>query len=161
MSHNIFTPIFDGIDDKVGLSAFAPSPLTVTTTNAGTFYYVPGDVQVVEIQYFIPSSGVAAQYTYPETLVFELDWVISYSTDAPGVTITPALSLIRGGVSTIFEDEAMSGLAKTAGELYPLSGTLTPTLKRNDIIALVLTSDNSGTAVTLEKFSLTVRRFYR
>jgi hypothetical protein len=127
-----------------------PTPTTVTT--AGTFVPMLGAFTNDPFTGFIFDTD-HIEFTGPDSHYFEVDWHCSFTADSASTTVHIGIAFD----GTLIYRETMGILAKTAGEIYQLSGTVVRELATNGEIQIQLTSDGDGDVITVNHFTTTIR----
>lgn len=144
---------------ETGVFAALSAEADTTITTAGTYYPILGTFSNTPIQGF--SAGTeytpSVKYTQSLTRYFEIDWHASFSADAASTTVH--FGIKKNGV--LESDSVMGTLAKTAGEVYHLSGTDVVELETDDEIQLVVSSDGDSDVISVIHYTTTIRPFYR
>ena len=130
--------------------AYLPSSTNTTITTAATYYPITGPfTNGPLIGFSVVSTHL--EYANADTRYFEIDWYATVSNDAEAI--------VHIGVS--INSAAPIGVAatkcKSAGDEYALSGTTVVSLKTDDEVQLVITSDDTGGIVTVYHFTTTMR----
>ena len=143
---------------KSGVYAYLTAPSNTVVTAAGTNYPIAGVFTNLVIENFGAATNVTPgiRYLGTKTQYFEIDWATTFRADESSTTVTFAIAKNGHYNSGSF----MSGLSKTAGEHYNLSGTVVLELAEGDEVQLGLTSDGDGDVITVDQYVTTIRTFF-
>ena len=164
---NTIKPLIDGDNietsgyisgKKSGVFAYLASSANTTCTAASTWYPISGTFTNPVSESFSAATVVTPgiKYNGTKTQYFEIDYHVTASGDANGITV--AFGVSKNG--TFVAGSKMSTYLKTAGQDQCVSGTCIIELAEDDEIQLVVEADNVGDVITVENYTTTISEFF-
>ena len=155
MINDNFTELYNAM--QIGVYASLSVPAETTIIEEGDNYsYITGTFNNNPIEGFefvsTPYAGI--KYTGTTAYFFEIDIHCSLSAATNGTTVTMGIKRDDG----LDEGSLMTSFCKYAGEVVNMSTTSVLVVQPDQIISLVVTSDNFA-AVTFNKFTTTIKPF--
>ena len=127
--------------------AYLPTPTNTTITTGGDYYPIAGAfVNDVLVGWSFVTDHIEYDYDKPRGHLFA--WSMAFSTDGPLTTVYVAIELN----GTAREAQRMGTIAKTAGDVYTVTGIDLVEISKGDEIQLVITSDGDGDVITVNHF---------
>lgn len=140
---------------KSGIAAHLSAAADTGIAVAGTWYPVQGVFHNIPFEDF---AIAADKITYIGARPFEFEIVgaCSFQTASPNLAV--AITLKHN--TTVLTEVQITGLCKTAGEPYALTGAAVVTMNYGDTMQIVCTSNLDGSTLTFNTFLLTMKRFF-
>jgi len=143
---------------QIGVFAYLSAPANTTITTLNVYQYIVGTFLNPVLELFSVLSAPTPQivYTGLTPYYFEIDWQASVTANTNNTTVTVAV--FKNG--SIITGSNMVQFCKTALDPFCFAGTCVVSLKADDSIQLVVTSDGTGDVLTFNGFTTTIRRFF-
>jgi hypothetical protein len=143
---------------KCGVFGYLSAPAVTTITTVSTWYPILGTFVNSPLENFEAATVYppGIKYVGSETLTFCIQGQTSFKTDSNTVVVSVAAK--KNNV--IIPGSEMPVYAKVSEEPVFLAESCVVELAQNDEIQLVMTADASAEDITVDKFTVTISRFF-
>lgn len=136
--------------------AYLTSPTGTTIVAGNTYYPIAWSFTNTVLKHFTLVATPAIKYTDGNGIYLKIDWFASVSSDTASTTVKLWIkknwTLEAGSVMTMF--------CKNINEIYNVGWTVVVSLANKDEIQLVITSDKTGSILTVQNYTTAINEFF-